>query len=599
MSARPALLAVSLVLASCRAPTEIKVIVQTNVPCTQVTATAFTSGELGAIESAPPTTESTSCSDMHLGTVVLVPSGDDGAQVGFKVVTALNGETIDKCGGPTAANDANCIVARRALRYLPYTPLTVIVDMDEACEGILCDPQSTCVNGACASATVDPGQCEGSGCSQNVLSPEPDAGVDGGDATMDATGHEGASPDAPDGGTPDATVSDAGAEDTGIAETSTPEAGPGVPGCDLGGLQAGSPWPMESYCPSGRNRSPLVGPAPTPVHKWTYVGGPIQSAPSIAADGTIYSTSYAGYAVALNPGDGGTIWTYSSPSGDASAFWTLPVIAADDTLRFLDQGQATYVVLGLDASVRNVLPIVYFGRGNLTIAGDGKQYFADNTSHLVAMNAADSVQWAVDGVSTDFDYPSVAHDGTVYSSTPTGGVFAVHPDGGVGWGVIVDGGFTTSSVVVAVDGTLRVGVTLSGSTGGFLYKMNASDGSIAWSQLVDPQGLNGNLAVADDGTTYVCGDDAMTAWTSSGQPAGSSPHACGQPTIDQNGDVYAICDGGQLTSFDASLNLRYQVPIPGFLGLVSDGVVIGPGNMAYVATNDNVAVGALDAFGPP
>src|SRR6202034_471486 len=111
--------------------------VQTDVPCSQVAVTAFTAGELGAIESADPTTESTTCDGNHLGTVVLVPSGgDENAEVGVKVATALNGETADKCNGPTAANDVNCIVARRALRFIPHTPLEVIVDMSRACEGV-------------------------------------------------------------------------------------------------------------------------------------------------------------------------------------------------------------------------------------------------------------------------------------------------------------------------------------------------------------------------------------------------------------------------------------------------------------------------------
>ena len=116
---------------------------------------------------------------------------------------------------------------------------------------------------------------------------------------------------------------------------------------------------------------------------------------------------------------------------------------------------------------------------------------------------------------------------------------------------------------------------------------------------VDPQGVNANLAVADDGTTYVSGDNADRGLGRERHPAGSSPHVCSTPTIDQNGDVYAVCDGGQLTSFDAALNLRYQVAVPGYLGFVSDGVVLGPGNMAYVATNDNTSLGAIDAFGPP
>ena len=55
--------------------------------------------------------------------------------------------------------DPNCIVARRALRYLPHTPLTVIVEMlSTVCAGRVCDPHSTmtCVEGQCARARRSP-----------------------------------------------------------------------------------------------------------------------------------------------------------------------------------------------------------------------------------------------------------------------------------------------------------------------------------------------------------------------------------------------------------------------------------------------------------
>ena len=188
---------------------------------------------------------------------------------------------------------------------------------------------------------------------------------------------------------------------------------------------------MEAYCPSGRNRSPLLGPGPTPVHKWKASGGPT-APPSIGADGTLYVASYSGYAVALDPGDGGVRWKYTSPD-DASQFWPLPVLAADNTLRFLDAVEGNYVVLGLDGAVRQSLFIAYDARGSLTIAADGTVYFADNTAHLVAMTGAGAIEWSAYGVSNDYNYPAVAHDGTVYSSNGTASVFALHPDGGTSW----------------------------------------------------------------------------------------------------------------------------------------------------------------------
>ena len=278
MDSRWGIAGASVALAACRSPTQITVTVETDLPCADVTATSLTAGELGAIETGLPTSESASCAaDGQLGTVVLVPSGSDNAQVAFKVITALNHETLERCAGASAANDTNCIVARRALRYLPHTPLTVIVSMSQACEGIVCDANTTCVNGACQSATIDPSQCAGAGCALT--------GPGTGDAGLDAT------------------VSDA-TTDAPAAEGSAPDASAGVPGCDLGGLQAGAAWPMEGYCPSGRYRSPLVGPASAPVHKWRWVGGELNVSPWVAADGTLYVASLAGTVTALSPGDG-------------------------------------------------------------------------------------------------------------------------------------------------------------------------------------------------------------------------------------------------------------------------------------------------------
>ena len=77
-------------------------------------------------EDAPPTTTSTTCVDQRLGAVVLAPSGDDDGPIAFKVVGAIDGQSIEQCtprwpagcaDHSTCAPDygPSCIVARRAL----------------------------------------------------------------------------------------------------------------------------------------------------------------------------------------------------------------------------------------------------------------------------------------------------------------------------------------------------------------------------------------------------------------------------------------------------------------------------------------------------
>ncbi len=191
-------------LGGCRSPTQISIAVSTNVPCASWQGAAVAVGELGpALESAPAATTSTYCDATgHVGTVVAVPSGRDNANVAFRVVGAVS-QTLDSC---TADAGAGCIVARRALNFIPHEALVVSVPLLSSCEGVVCDPSSTCVAGTCRPATiVDPGACAEAPCGEGAL-PLPDGGateagggaVDGGldgGAGVDATLGDAETPD--------------------------------------------------------------------------------------------------------------------------------------------------------------------------------------------------------------------------------------------------------------------------------------------------------------------------------------------------------------------------------------------------------------------
>jgi formylglycine-generating enzyme required for sulfatase activity len=302
-------LVLAALLPACRSPTQISVDVETDVPCTQVTVTAFTSGELGAIESLPPTAESTECAGNHLGTVVLVPSSaGDNATVGFKIVTALDGETADACSGASAAGNAKCIVERRGLNYIPHTPLVVVVDMTAACEGQVCDALSTCVNGVCVNAVIpDPSSCEGAGCGASALGPLPEDG--GIDATVDAT--SGAPTDAATDAPSDAngTGADAGTDSGTVVATCTPGAqqcssGSSVQTCGINGIWS-APWPCATTnCIGGACAGSTLGTSSPSCAG----GGPGLSACGDAGDSCCTSLEVPGgtYARAYNgSADGG------------------------------------------------------------------------------------------------------------------------------------------------------------------------------------------------------------------------------------------------------------------------------------------------------
>jgi alpha-tubulin suppressor-like RCC1 family protein len=197
-------------LVGCRAPTQITVDVSTNVPCASWQGTAIAVGTLGpALEAKPATTTSTYCdSSGHLGSVVAVPSGGDNASVAFRVVGAVS-QTLEACTGDAGAG---CIVARRALNFIPHESLSLSVPLVSACEGVPCDPLSTCVDGQCRPATIaNPGNCADQTCGEGALGPADGGTVGPTDGSvLDSTvGGDGALPDGalPDGEVPEASPS--------------------------------------------------------------------------------------------------------------------------------------------------------------------------------------------------------------------------------------------------------------------------------------------------------------------------------------------------------------------------------------------------------
>jgi len=151
-------------LAGCRSPTEITLILRTDVPCAEMTGiTIAMQGD------EAPRTESRSCdASGALGTIVLVPSGAKTDALDIEVVGGRGVEPAS-CSpklGP------NCILARRRIRYLPHVPLTMPIDLRGACAGIRCVPGDTCVAGVCHPADIDPGACTtSSGCGEYALGP--------------------------------------------------------------------------------------------------------------------------------------------------------------------------------------------------------------------------------------------------------------------------------------------------------------------------------------------------------------------------------------------------------------------------------------------
>jgi hypothetical protein len=361
---------------------------------------------------------------------------------------------------------------------------------------------------------------------------------------------------------------------------------------------------MADYCPTHRNRSPFVGPTQTPHLLWYQnLPGTTLGAPSIGADGTVYIGA-SGVVDAFEPLDGGLRWQYVN---DAGLYQGTPLLAADFTVRVLDDSvNGDYVSIPLDggAPLRAASPGSFNFRGDPTIAHDGTMYASSTNANLVAIDSLGHLVWAAPQITSDFIIPTVASNGTILTTAGSSvqEVVATYADGGPSWQSPTDASAAMGSVVIAVDGSLRV----ASPSDGILYALTA-DGSPMWTASI-PQypGEFALIAVADDGTTYAGGSQGLVAWSATGASVGTfGTVACVQPVIDAVGNVYDFCDG-TLYGLDSQLNINWSLPLAFGQGqTVNDSPVLGPGGTIYVSTDTENAIqpdggpaDAVMAFGP-
>jgi hypothetical protein len=137
-------------LSDCLDPTEIELVISTDVACSSVDSTAIAVGPTSD-DQQPVSATTSACSDAGIGTLVITPSRAIDDSVGIRVTMGVGGTPGDQCVAP---DFAGCIVARRQLRYDPHHPLTLPVKLQGACLNHPCDPNSTCVSGTCVDAGI-------------------------------------------------------------------------------------------------------------------------------------------------------------------------------------------------------------------------------------------------------------------------------------------------------------------------------------------------------------------------------------------------------------------------------------------------------------
>lgn len=138
--------AVVAVVAACADPTQIVVKVSTDQPCSAFgkveVRVARTAADLDT--AVAQVTESTTCTNGDLGSLVVIPDKDDTAKV---FVRALLSKAATDCTPP----GANCIVATRTATFVPGKSVDMPVQLSATCKGVVCTASQTCVSGACTS----------------------------------------------------------------------------------------------------------------------------------------------------------------------------------------------------------------------------------------------------------------------------------------------------------------------------------------------------------------------------------------------------------------------------------------------------------------
>ncbi len=153
-----ALVASALALVACLEPTQIELILRTDVPYAPGRTVAISVSKTGARDVSEPSTTAEDAWDASgkIGTLVLLPAERRDEAVSVQAVLGL-GRDPSTC---TLADAKGCIFARRRLAFLPHEPLALPVTLFAACEGVPCDESSTCTAlGQCVSATLDPTAC--------------------------------------------------------------------------------------------------------------------------------------------------------------------------------------------------------------------------------------------------------------------------------------------------------------------------------------------------------------------------------------------------------------------------------------------------------
>ncbi len=531
-----ALLPVMLVSApGCRSPTEVSLDLTTDVPCASFTGASVAVGTQDTVETKPPATTTSTCNaGGTIGSLVIVPSGSDDAEITIRVAGGVNRDP-ETCTDD-AADFTGCIVSRRAVRFIEHTPLTLDVPLRSACVGVVCPDTQTCVEGACVSDLV-PATCGtgGEACGEAQLDLDGAVPADGGvvDAGTDAT---------VDSGVPEAATMpplDATADGPPVdaADAADGSQAVFVPPTCADGTAPGALWPVTGRCSNHDSHTTLLGERQSTV-VCNASSAAVESPLAIDAAGQLYTGDTKGIlriydarvnlqkTVTIGQGAISSLALISSTDlfvGSATALSKVTLTATPPTISSVQKSQAP-------------LPLVVAGNGDV-ITDDGTVIDAygagfPGTAWTYAPATVDSPPYPV-------SVATVPAGGLVTSWGNEGALYPLSNEGVAGAGIastepigylLLDathGGYTWNQPGLALwnngaesDITSIVGVALTSTA--LAVTSNPTE-QMGMFSLYDPVTLKPTVQVSlPQGTTVVSapavdGDDTVYYLTSDGK----------------------------------------------------------------------------------
>lgn len=310
LSSRLTLTSAIVLMTGCREPTQVQIELSTDALCDDVRDTSITISATGELEQALSDTSTNNCSTPagRIGSLTIVPAGDEDAEFGVRVVTGL-GKSAAQCSEDGYLG--GCIVARRSLRFIPHKTLHLPIEMGVVCRDIPCGATQTCSNGRCVDAAIaDVTAClDPKGCTFGAAGAAPRGGTT--DATSGGHGGAASSRSDPKGGSIHQPTS-VGGQTSNVSGTATDNTASGGSLVTSSGIPHGG-TPTVTFASSAIGGNGTGGAAIGTTQE-TGVGGTTTASGGESATGGLSATSHT-------PAVAGTAGVTSSPmsAGGSSA----------------------------------------------------------------------------------------------------------------------------------------------------------------------------------------------------------------------------------------------------------------------------------------